>query len=360
MITSTNNNHSPLFDRGEFFQNMRTILFIFAISAFLFSCKKGEIENYKEWGFEKPSHFPEPHYKFENNTQTYDRFDLGRELFYDPILSLDSTISCAKCHAQTHGFADHNVNFSLGVNNTVGKRNSPALSNLAWYPNFMWDGGINHIETFSFAPITNPLEMHETMTNVVAKLNASEHYKAKFKKAYGNATVTDQNLLKALAQFMAMMISADSKYDNYVLGKATYTSAEENGLQLFRTHCVSCHTEPLTSSFGFANNGLDSDFTDDLGRGLVTQDPNDNGKFRIPSLRNVSLTYPYMHDGRFFTLSQVLDHYSNGIVQSSTLDPSLGTGFNFTVQEKQDIITFLNTLTDQNYLANPFLSEKKK
>jgi cytochrome c peroxidase len=252
------------------------------------------------------------------------------------------------------------VNFSLGVNNTVGKRNSPALSNLAWYPNFMWDGGINHIETFSFAPITNPLEMHETMSNVVAKLNASAHYKEKFKKAYGSETVTDQNLLKALAQFMAMMISADSKYDNYILGKTTFSSAEENGLQLFRTHCASCHTEPLTSSFGFANNGIDSDFSTDLGRGLVTQDPNDNGKFRIPSLRNVELTYPYMHDGRFFTLSQVLDHYSNGIVQSSTLDPSLGTGFYFTSQEKQDIITFLNTLTDQNYLANPFLSEKKK
>lgn len=339
---------------------MRAILVITGISLVLFSCKKAEIETYKDWGFEKPSHFPEPHYKFENNKQNYDRFDLGRDLFYDPILSSDSTISCASCHSQTHGFGDHNVNFSLGVNNTLGKRNSPALSNLAWYPNFMWDGGINHIETFSFAPITNPLEMHETMANVVAKLNASEDYKAKFKKAYGSETVTDQHLLKALAQFMAMMISAESKYDNYVLGKTTFTSAEENGLQLFRSHCASCHTEPLTSSFGFANNGIDSDFTNDLGRGLVTQDPNDNGKFRIPSLRNVSLTYPYMHDGRFFTLSQVLDHYSNGIVQSSTLDPSLGTGFNFTAQEKQDIISFLNTLTDQNYLANPFLSEKKK
>lgn len=355
-----NNTHSPLNDRGDNFFRMKHFL-LFSLSLFLLiSCAKEKIEEYDGWGFYKPPHFPEPHYKFEKNNLTRARFDLGRDLFYDPILSSDSTISCAKCHAQTHGFADHNVNFSLGVNNTIGKRNSPALSNLAWYPNFMWDGGINHIETFSFAPITNPLEMHETMSNVVAKLNASSYYKDKFKKAYGNSTVTDQNLLKALAQFMALMISAESKYDNYLLGKTTFSAAEENGLQLFRTHCASCHTEPLTSSFEFANNGLDSDFTDDLGRGLVTQDPNDNGKFRIPSLRNVSLTYPYMHDGRFFTLSQVLDHYSNGIVQSSTLDPSLGIGFNFTTQEKQDIITFLNTLTDQNYLANPFLSEKKK
>lgn len=342
---------------------MSKFIFSLAIGVLLLfstSCKKGVVQPYQTANFQTPSHFPEPHYKFENNTFSYLRFDLGRDLFYDPILSLDSTVSCAKCHSQTHAFADHNTNLSAGVNGTLGKRNSPALSNLAWYPNFMWDGGINHIETFSYAPITNPLEMKESMAHVVEKLNNSQYYRDKFEVAYGSPLITDQHVLKALAQFMALMISAESKYDFYLQGKATFTDSEENGLTLFRAKCSSCHTEPLTSNFGFANNGLDSDFSNDLGRGLVTQDPNDNGKFRIPSLRNVALTYPYMHDGRFFTLNQVLNHYSTGIVQSTTLDPSLSTGFNFTSQEKADLISFLNTLTDNNYLSNKILSEKKK
>jgi cytochrome c peroxidase len=328
------------------------------LSTYFTSCNKAKIEPLNNWGFKTPTHFPEPHYKFENNKQTYDRFDLGRDLFYDPILSLDSSISCASCHTQTHGFADHNVNLSLGVNGTPGKRNSPALSNLAWYPSFMWDGGVNHIEIFSFAPITNPLEMHEDVGNVVNKLNSIPEYKAKFKKAYGNENVTDQHLLKALAQFMAMMISADSKYDKFILGTASFNSSESAGYELFQQYCASCHQEPLTTDFSFRNNGIDATFTD-LGRALITLDSNDEGKFRVPSLRNITLTYPYMHDGRFFTLSQVLDHYSNGVNSSSTLDPSLGSGFNFTQQQKNDIINFLYTLTDQNYLSNGLLSEKK-
>ena len=326
----------------------------------LFSCKKeNQVVPLDDWGFKKPSYFPAPFYTFEDNAQTRLRFSLGRELFYDPILSLDNTVSCASCHSQTHGFSDHNIAMSEGVNGTLGVRNSPAMSNLAWYPSFMWDGGVNSIETFSVAPITNPLEMHETIFQVIGKLNANPAYRAKFKLAYDVDSITDQKMLKALAQYLAMLISDDSKYDQYKKGTYTFTADENEGYTLFQSKCASCHTEPLLTDFSFRNNGLDATFAD-LGRGLITQNAGDNGKFRVPSLRNVQLTYPYMHDGRFFTLSQVLDHYATGIQNSSTLDASLTTGIPMTASEKLKIIAFLKTLTDYTYMANPDLSEPIK
>lgn len=333
-------------------------MLIYSIISLLFSCKKKdeEIVPADDWGFKKPSYFPDPVYTFENNEQTKLRFELGRDLFYDPILSLDNTISCASCHSQTHAFADHNGALSAGVGGTLGTRNSPSVTNLAWYPSFMWDGGVNHIEVFSVAPITNPLEMKETISNVVAKLNASTSYKAKFKAAYGSDEVTDQHMLKALAQYMAMVISADSKYDQYRQGKIALSADESAGLELFRGKCASCHTEPLFTDFSFRNNGIDETF-EDPGRGLITQNEADNGKFKVPSLRNVELTYPYMHDGRFFTLSQVMDHYASGIHQSATLDPSLASGIPMTATEKQQLIQFLKTLTDYTLMADPLLSE---
>jgi cytochrome c peroxidase len=333
------------------------LIFSFFLVFVLFSCKKeNEIVPVDDFAFRKPSYFPEPHYKFENNALTRSRFNLGRDLFYDTILSLDNSISCASCHSQTHGFSDHNVAFSAGVNGTLGVRNSPALANLAWYPSFMWDGGVNNIETFSVAPITNPIEMHETVFNVVGKLNANAAYRSKFKIAYNVDSITDQKMLQALGQYMAMLISDDSKYDKYRKGTYTFTADENEGYYLFQSKCASCHTEPLFTDFSFRNNGLDAVFAD-LGRGLITQETVDNGKFRVPSLRNIQITYPYMHDGRFFTLSQVLDHYATGVQNSSTLDQSLVSGIPLTADEKLKIIAFLKTLTDYTFMANPDLSE---
>lgn len=337
---------------------MRFNIFLVAFASLitLVSCqKKGKTEPV-QWGLKVPAHFPEPVYKFENNKQYKVRFELGRDLFYDPILSLDNTISCASCHSQTHAFADHNGAFSSGVGGTLGTRNSPSISNLAWYPSFMWDGGVNHIEVFSIAPITNPLEMKESITNVLAKLNASESYRDKFRKAYNVTTITDQKLFQALSQYMAMIVSAGSKYDKYRAGETSLSADESEGLDLFRAKCASCHTEPLFTDFSFRNNGLDATFTD-LGRGHITQDANDNGKFKVPSLRNVELTYPYMHDGRFFTLAQVMDHYTSGIQDSPTRDQSLENGIPMTASEKQKIIKFLKTLTDYSLMADPLLAE---
>ncbi len=337
---------------------MKYYLILF-ISILLFSCKKEEkIEPVKieKWEMEKPSYFPNPVYNFVNNEQTKGRFDLGRKLFYDPLLSIDGTVSCATCHSQGHAFAGHNVKISPGVNGLLGTRNSPSITNLAWYPSFMWDGGVNHIEVFSVAPITNPVEMNETMINVVAKINANSTYKELFKTNYGIENVTDQAILRALTQYMAMIVSADSKYDKYRKGTETLSAEESEGLLLFQTKCASCHQEPLFTNFSYKNNGLDTAFID-KGRGKITQNPNDDGKFRVPSLRNVMLTYPYMHDGRFHSIEDVLEHYNSGIKQSYTLNAELSNGIPLTENEKAKIITFLNTLTDYSLLNNYELGE---
>ena len=334
---------------------MNKVLLFISVFGIFASCKKEDkiepIET-NTFSFQKPSHFPEPDYKFENNPISEQKFELGRFLFYDPILSHDSTVSCATCHAQEHAFSDHNIALSAGVNGTLGKRNSPALSNLAWYPNFMWDGGINHIETFSVGPITNQLEMKETIPNVLVKLNQSEFYKTKFKSAFNVDDITDEVMLKALAQFMGMMISYRSKYDNYLVGKETFSDAELNGYQLFKSNCASCHKEPLTTDFSYQDNGIDSVFSDE-GRALITLYNEDKGKFKVPSLRNVALTYPYMHDGRFLTLDQVINHYSDGVLNTSTVATSLKGGLNLTNEEKYNLKSFLKTLTDYYYIGDP-------
>ena len=326
---------------------MKKIFILFLLTIF-FSCQKDETDEFK---LSYPDYFPTPVYNFENNDLTKERFELGRKLFYDGILSSDNTISCGSCHAPGHGFADHNVNFSLGVNNAVGTRNAPTITNMLWSPSFMWDGGVNHIEIFSVGPITNPLEMNESMAHVVEKLNANAAYKDAFKKAYNADIITDQLMLRALTQFMGMLVSCNSKYDQYRQGKVSLTSNELAGLGLFRQKCASCHTEPIFTNHTYENNGLDSVFTD-LGRGRITLDNADNGKFKVPTLRNIELTYPYMHDGRFWTLDQVLNHYQSGIKNSSTLNPTLQGGISMTNDEKQKIITFLKTLTDNDLISD--------
>ncbi|MBK7887058.1 MAG: c-type cytochrome [Bacteroidetes bacterium] len=300
-----------------------------------------------------PDGFPAPVYNFQNNPITPSGFALGRKLFYDPILSRDSSISCGSCHQQFVAFAHADHTLSHGIDGLLGTRNSPALFNIAWYPSFMWDGGVNHLEVQPLAPIANPVEMDESIANVIVKLQRSLTYQAMYQSAFGTDSVTTQLTMRALAQFMGSMISANSKYDKYREGKGALTSPELNGLQLFRTHCESCHSEPLLTDMQFRNNGLDNTFDSDPGRAKITNLPQDSGLFKVPSLRNIALTYPYMHDGRFQNLGQVLDHYMTGIKQSATLDPLLSTGgIPLNPQDKSDIISFLETLTDQKFITD--------
>lgn len=328
--------------------NIRIAILLFSLLT-LVSCSKDEAPDNNSLVL--PSHFPEPHYNFENNPYSRQGFLLGKKLFYDPILSINNTVSCGTCHAPNHAFADHNSAISFGVFGRQGTRNSPTIFNTLWNTSFMWDGGVNHIELSGLPAIVSEVEMAETMSNVIDKLNNHPQYPGLFKNVFGTDVITDQLMFYAMTQFMGSLISATSKYDKYVQGKATFSSDELAGLTLFRANCATCHTEPLFTDYSFRNNGLNATFTD-LGRALITLDENDEGKFKVPTLRNVTETYPYMHDGRFQTLDQVLNHYSEGIVQSATLDPLLQNGIPLTNTEKDQLKAFLETLTDYDFIGN--------
>lgn len=304
---------------------------------------------------ETPQHFPVRHYNNLANPITYEGFDLGRKIFYDTRLSKDGTISCASCHAQEHAFADHNMNKSLGIFRRAGKRNSPAIINIAWQPTMMWDGGITHLELMPVAPFTDTLEMGMHMGDIVAFMRGDAQYPKMFKDAFGNHEITDKKLLLALAQFMSSLITANAKYDQSIQGKSTLTEMELKGQELFNLHCDRCHTAPLFSNHGYANNGIGS-FSDDPGRSRVTLLPEDEGKFRIPSLRNVALTYPYMHDGRLRNLTDVIDFYSNAKPAHATIDPILKNGLNLNENEKLALLAFLHALSDFDFVSNPLFA----
>lgn len=284
-------------------------------------------------------------YDFAKNPLTKEGFELGRHLFYDPILSRDNTISCASCHLQATGFTHVDHDLSHGIDGKIGTRNSMTIMNVAWSKNFMWDGGVNHLDVQPLAPLSNAIEMDETLDNVVKKLNASTKYKTLFFKAFGDSLVTGQKTLLAFSQFIVQLNSYNSKYDKYIRQEVggEFTAQEINGLQLFRTHCASCHTEPLFTNNDFENNGLPVDTTlNDFGRMRITHNPKDSFKFKVPTLRNIQFTYPYMHDGRFKKLRDVINHYA-------TTD-KLKKPIVLTANEKVDLVAFLLTLTDTEFL----------
>lgn len=300
--------------------------------------------------FVSPQGWPEPHYHPE---VTPAGFRLGRRLFFDPGLSRDSSTSCASCHLQFTGFTHVDHALSHGINGLKGTRNSMTLFNLAWSQSFMWDGGVNNLEVQPLSPITNPVEMDNTLANVVNRLNTSPTYKKLFYAAFGDSIATGQYVLKALAQFTSMLVSCNSKYDKYVRKEAggELTEVELKGLNVFREKCSSCHTEPLFTNNTFQNNGLPVDTElNDYGRIRITHNLDDSLKFKVPSLRNVVVSYPYMHDGRFHTLRQVLDFYSDGVMHSRTLAPQLKNNIRLNEEEKVEILAFLQTLTDNDFL----------
>jgi cytochrome c peroxidase len=298
-----------------------------------------------------PTHFPRPHYDFSKNPMTAHGVALGRVLFYDPILSKDSTISCASCHSPYNAFAHSDHALSHGINDAIGNRNAPTLMNLAWQPLFMWDGAANHLEVQALAPIVHPLEMGETLANVLQKLQRKPLYPPLFEAAFGDSHITSEKLLKALAQFQLSLVSANAPYDKVQRGEATFTPQEERGYILFKQHCNSCHTEPLFTNHSFANNGLPLDTSlNDYGRGSITQQAADSLLFKIPTLRNLSYSPPYMHDGRFRKLREVLTHYTNGISKSPTLAAALQSSVSLNDAEKTDLIAFLLTLNDRDFI----------
>lgn len=308
-------------------------------------------------GPRQPKHFPEPVYRFENNPVSKAGIELGRRLFYDPILSRDSSISCGTCHAQVHAFADHNVALSTGIEGRMGKRNTPGLANLIWYPAFHWDGGVNHIEIQPFAPITEPTEMDADFGEVLGRLQRHSQYPQLFKAAFGVDTIVSREFFYAVTQFMSTIVSDQSAFDKHIRGEKALNERQLNGLALFNAHCSTCHAGVLQSDFSYRNNGLTPN-TQDEGRYLITQDPKDKGAFRVPSLRNVAMTGPYLHDGSIRTLEGVVEAYSNGITSSLLLDPAIPeNGFQFTESEKAALVSFLHALTDFEMLGDHSLSE---
>jgi cytochrome c peroxidase len=312
---------------------------------------------------EQPAGWPAPHYDFSSNKITADGFRLGRKLFYEPMLSRDNTISCGSCHQQFAAFAHDEHKFSHGIDGLFGNRNAPGLFNLAWHTSFMWDGGINHIEVQPSGPITNVVEMDETMPSVLEKLRNSADYRALFEKAYGTSEIDSQRMFLAMAQFMGSMVSATSKYDLVMRGELPggFSESEFYGLRVFRQKCASCHSEPLFSDFSFRNNGLEvAPQLMDSGRAHITGLPEDRYKFKVPSLRNVEVTSPYMHDGRFVTLRQVLEHYNSGVTQTENLDPQFANGgIPLSETEMTDIEAFLRTLTDYEFMRMEAFAEPR-
>lgn len=324
----------------------------------------------------------------EDNPLTEDAFQLGRKLFYDPRLSGNNQISCSSCHIQALAFTDGRSR-AVGVSGVELPFSSMSLSNLLWGPrHFFWNGRSPTLEAQSLLPIQNPDEMDQDLEQLVIELAADPEYEKDFARAYDD--VNAENIAKALSTFMRMLISQNSRYDKFLRGELTLTDEEELGRKLFVAHpdvkvskrggnCVDCHSQFLTGGFkdaydGFSNNGLDGE--DDLQAGLqaVTGNPDHKGLFKVPTLRNIALTAPYMHDGRLPTLEAVLEHYNGGVIISSTLDPLIveannieitdGTsiGLSLNPKERKAIIAFLHTLTDEDFVSdekfsNPF--EKK-
>ncbi len=306
--------------------------------------------------FKIPEGWPAPPTNiFANNPLSEEGFQLGKKLFYDGRLSKDGNFPCASCHQQFAAFATLDHDFSHGFNNSFTTRNAPATFNLAWMTKMHWDGGINHIEVQPLAPITAANEMAETIENVLNKLKADSAYPNLFKAAFGNTDITSQRMLKAIAQFMGSIVSSNSKYDKVKRGEAGFTFSEQNGYDFFKAKCETCHKEPLFTDNSFRNTGMTvNPFLNDFGRMRITNDPTDSLKFKVPSLRNVQLTFPYGHDGRFSFLKDVLEHYQARIqINQPTLDPLLVNRIPMTNTQKFELIYFLNTLTDTTMTKSP-------
>lgn len=310
-----------------------------------------------------PSNFPAPRYDLAANPVTREGFLLGKKLFYDPVLSRDSTISCGSCHVSFSGFTQHGHNVSHGIDDLLGKRNSLPTQNLIWKDDFFWDGGVFHLDLVPLAPIANEVEMDESPSNVLAKLQRNPEYRQRFEAAFGSSEVTSLRFLQAMSQFMAMLVSANSRYDKYVRGEdgGTLSDVELAGLQTFQQKCATCHATDLFTDNSFRNNGFRDDFTNDPGRYHITLNVADIGKFKVPSLRNVELTGPYMHDGSISSLQAVMEHYAGGVKPTPTLDPLLqqnGTlGIALDESEKSNLIAFLKTLTDWDFVRDTRFAE---
>ncbi len=312
--------------------------------------------------------FPAPNLP-DDNPLTKEGIELGRRLFYEKALSKDGSMACASCHNQSTAFSDTNQ-FSIGVEGQPGGRQAMAIFNMAWNTNeFFWDGRAHLLRDQSLLPIQDPLEMNETLDNVISKLTDLPEYTDRFNTVFGSSEITELNISLALEQFMNSIVSLDSKYDRFKRNEIALSDSEERGRTLFfgeynkffpdisGADCAHCHSGFNFENDEYMNNGLDvlANQTD-IGRENVTSNQMDRAKFKVTSLRNIALTPPYMHDGRFKTLEEVIEHYNSGVKLSPSLNPAIQDteekGLFLTEQDKQDLVAFLKTLTDETMMTN--------
>lgn len=358
------------------------VVFIFLIIVLLYACRKdipiGDPFAYDPtpYKFKIPlthgwSAFPVP----TDNPQTVAGVSLGKKLFFEPMLSANNTKSCASCHNPAFAFSDKGIAFSDGVNGEKGTRNAMPLFNLGWADKYnltihryFWDGGANDLERQAIGPITNPVEMASNLNDVIRKLQSHPEYPGLFRKAFGSDSITTSKLTKALAQFERTLISSNSPYDKAERRERLRTQSEHNGMIIFITEskgdCFHCHGNlgsPFFTDFSFQNNGLD-EISTDLGLGRITGKAEDMGKFKVPTLRNLVFTAPYMHDGRFKTLQEVVEFYNSGTQNAASVSPFISKhfaagGLNLTPQDKIDLISFLVSLSDTAFVLNPEFSK---
>ena len=352
---------------------MLKYIYLSIIISLIISCRKDNTSYLPTpYNLQIPSHFPTMVIP-EDNPLTNEGVELGRYLFYEKRLSGDNSMSCASCHLPTSSFSDPNQ-YSTGIDGIQGNRQSMALINLGWEDFFFWDGRKTTLEGQILEPVPNPIEMHQSWKQTIEKLNADVVYRNRFFKAFGEEGIDSTKASKAIAQFLRTLISGKSKFDvMYKYENSMSLSASEQailqsvdneewaGYDLFKSlngaDCFHCHNGPLMRVKKFSNNGLLPSAFDDKGRASVTNNPEDNYKFKVTTLRNIALTAPYMHDGRFSTLEEVIEHYSSGIHMSPTIDPLIEFGsqggVQLDAQEKYLLKKFLMTLTDNNFINNP-------
>ena len=313
-----------------------------------------------------PAHFSAPPLPADN-PMTTTGIELGRRLFFDPLFSADGSVSCASCHLPEKAFSDGRV-VAVGIEGRQGRRNAPSLANAAYlYRGLFWDGRSASLEEQALIPVEDPNEMDHDWEAVEGLLRRHPYYPKWFAEAFGikdTAQLTRQLAAKALAQFQRSLVSANSKYDRAMRGELSLSALEEQGKHIFfdsseelpEAECGHCHTPPLFSDQTYMNNGLDEASTlnafADKGRGEATGQYYDNGRFRVPSLRNVELTAPYMHDGRFASLEEVIEHYNQGGHPSENVDPKIRK-LHLSGQNKAALLAFLKTLTDSSFVNNP-------
>ena len=309
----------------------------------------------EELPFIYPTHFPQPIYDFKKSPLKKEKVELGKKLFFDPILSKNNTISCASCHLPSAAFSHAGEKVSKGIYDSVGSRNTPSLFNLAWQKHFMWDGAIPNLDYQALTPINHPKEMGESTITLVEKLNSSGKYRNEFKQAYGDPMATAERILQTLTQYQLTLISATSKYDLVMQGKAEFTESEKLGYATFKEKkCNNCHTEPLFSNNEFENIGLTiHPLYNDKGRITQTKIPSDELKFKTPTLRNLSYTAPYMHDGRYKNLDQAIIHYQWEVERGPNVSKELTYPIVFSRSQLENLKAFLRTLDDSTFVNDP-------